>query len=71
MREKRERLDRDFLREEEILKLLETSQETLLRAIREKEFPHIKLGQKRLFYEPDVVAWLRLQRKGLKSEDEV
>ena len=51
-----------------MLKLLGISDGALERLIREKDFPYIKLGQEKLFYEQDVILWLRQQKRGYNSE---
>ena len=69
MSQEKERLGRDYLRKEQILKLLGISEGTLGRLISEKEFPYIKIGQEKLFYDQDVISWLRLQKRGYDSKD--
>ncbi|MCK4825150.1 excisionase family DNA-binding protein [bacterium] len=69
MSQEKERLSRDFLKEDKIIKLLGIPEGTLERLVREKNFPYIKIGQKRLFYEPDVVKYLKLKKKGFNSEE--
>ena len=68
MSQEKEKLDRDFLKEDAILKLLGISDGALERLILKKDFPYIKIGQERLFYEQDVISWLKYQKRGYNSE---
>jgi len=68
MSQEKERLGRDYLRKEQILKLLGISEGTLGRLISEKEFPYIKIGQEKLFYDQDVILWMKLQKHGFDPE---
>jgi len=71
MNREKDHLTRDFLKEKKVLELLGIVEGTLERLIREKDFPHIKIGQGRLFYEQDVIKWLRLQKRGYNSKKNV
>jgi len=69
MAQEKDRLDRDYLKEDAIIKLLGILPTSLERLIRDKDFPYIKLGQEKLYSEQDVISWLNLQKRGFSSKN--
>ena len=68
MSQEKDRLDRDYLKEDAIIKHLGILPTSLERLIRDKDFPYIKLGQEKLYCEQDVISWLRDQKHGFSSK---
>jgi len=58
-RSEKERLDSDFLGEETLLEILGITKGTLARLIAEKDFPYIRVGIKKIYYEPSIIQWLK------------
>ena len=65
----KERLDQDFIGEQNLLEILGVTKSTLDRLIREKEFPYIRLGIKKIYSEASIIAWLK--RNELPKSKEV
>ena len=49
---------KDLLSEKQLAEILGVSKASMLKLRKEKGLPHIKIGIKTLYYEPDVMAWL-------------
>ena len=55
-----ERLEREIIQEELLLKTLGITKGALDRLRQEKQFPYIMLAQGvRVYYEPHILAWLK------------
>ena len=71
MNSEKERLDQDFIGEEEMMKILGITKGTLygLRSKTLNPIPFIKIGMKTIFYEADVVEWLKTNTKNPLKQD--